>query len=369
MLLSDIILQSCEAAFQFQSDDGSFPPGHNGPYHDQETPIRNTSHWLISMLKAYEISNKSKFKDSAWKAAQFLLLPTGRPMNATFFCRKNPEKDFCNGLIGQAWVIEALAIAGVKLEDSRYHDLAREIFLLHPFDHKVGLWRRVNVDGSYHTYDIAFNHQLWFASAGALLNSNTNAPIDTEIKRFLDQTRESHLQVDDSGRIIHSISLPKPSSMRNRISQYLHRRSNLLKKNNQTVYNDNQLVYKEIGYHAFNLYAFALLKRCIPEDPLWQSTKFLSTLNFMNKSEFINGLEDNIYGYPYNPPGFEVALTIQEFSSFTSFSKPAEWWVEQQLRRCYDMDKKMMSRSTEDEKTHAARMYESTRLKDCEIRL
>ena len=43
MLLSDIILQSCEAALQLQSEDGSFPPGCNGPYHDPETPVRMDS--------------------------------------------------------------------------------------------------------------------------------------------------------------------------------------------------------------------------------------------------------------------------------------------------------------------------------------
>ncbi len=57
MLLSNIIQQSSKAALQIQSDDGSFPPGHNGPYHDQETPVRNTAHWLFTMLKACEISN------------------------------------------------------------------------------------------------------------------------------------------------------------------------------------------------------------------------------------------------------------------------------------------------------------------------
>lgn len=34
-----------------------------------------------------------------------------RPMAATFWHRKNPEKDACNGLIGQAWTIEALTMA------------------------------------------------------------------------------------------------------------------------------------------------------------------------------------------------------------------------------------------------------------------
>ncbi|WP_295101702.1 hypothetical protein [uncultured Candidatus Kuenenia sp.] len=52
MLLGDIIVQSGRAALQLQAKDGSFPQGCNGPYHDPETPARNTAHWLITMLKA-----------------------------------------------------------------------------------------------------------------------------------------------------------------------------------------------------------------------------------------------------------------------------------------------------------------------------
>ena len=122
MFLSDIIMQTSRAALQLQRADGSFPEGCNGPYHDSETPVRNTAHWLITMLKAFEISQaKPDFIDSAWRAVQYLLSPSARPMNATFFCRTNPEKDFCNGVIGQAWVIEALAIAGRKLNDPQMY--------------------------------------------------------------------------------------------------------------------------------------------------------------------------------------------------------------------------------------------------------
>lgn len=359
MVLSDIIVQSGRVALELQAEDGSFPPGCNGPYRDPETPARNTAHWLITMLKAYEISNESRFKDSAWKAAQYLLSPPVRPMNATFFCRKNPEKDFCNGLIGQAWIIEALAIAGIKLEDPKYIELAQNVFDLHPFDHKVGLWRRVNVDGSYHGFDIAFNHQLWFAAAGAMLGSDL---INTKIVRFIDRLMEAHLGLAPSGRIIHVIS--KSLSMREKISKLIHH----LRRPISSSRSDNQAVHKEIGYHAFNMYAFSMLKRYMPGHSFWQSPKFISALNFMNKGEFVQGLENNKYGYPYNPPGFEVAFTIQEFSSLVSFSKSPEWWVGQQLRRCYDEDNKTMQKCTEDKETLAARLYEATRLKDLEIK-
>jgi hypothetical protein len=366
MLLSDIILQSSEAALQLQLNDGSFPPGCNGPYHDPETSVRNTAHWLITMLKAYEISNDLRFKDSAWQAVQYLLLPSARPMNATFYCRKNPEKDLCNGLIGQAWTIEALAIAGIKFGESRHIDLAGKIFMLHPFDYKTGLWRRVNVDGSYNSYDMAFNHQLWFAASGSLLNNFSDNPIEAMIIRFLDCVLESHLSIDNSGRIIHEIMKPAPTLSRSRkIYNYL--RGSFRQHNKSDIRESDWMTTKEIGYHAFNMYAFSILKLHMPEHPLWQSNKFLSTLEYMNKEEFINGLENNIYGYSYNLSGFEAAFAIQEFRSLVSFSKSAEWWVEQQLRRCYSMEERMMNRSGEDKLTLAARLYEVTRLKDMEI--
>lgn len=363
MLLSNIIVQSSRAALQLQAEDGSFPQGCNGPYRDPETPARNTAHWLITMLKAYEISNESRFKDSAWRAVQYLLSPSVRPMNAAFFCRKNPEKDFCNGLIGQAWIIEALAIAGIKLQDSKYIKLARNVFMLHPFDHKAGLWRRLNVDGSYNSFDMTFNHQLWFASAGSLLDRDSDNSISSVITRFLDCILTSHLNIDRSGRIIHSILMPTTSLKKMVKSIFFLRGSNNIYTKNKSK------TTKEIGYHAFNMYAFSMLKQYIPEHPLWQSTKLLSTLNFINKAEFVNGLENNIYGYPYNPPGIEVAFTIQEFSSLVSFSKSPKWWVEQQLRRCYDMNEMMMSKLTEDKETLSARIYEAVRLKDMEVNI
>ncbi|MBI5098009.1 MAG: agl cluster protein AglQ [Nitrospirae bacterium] len=362
MFLSDIIMQSSRAALQLQLKDGSFPPGFNGPYHDPETSARNTAHWLITMLKAYEISSETRFEDSAWRAVEYLISPSVRPMNASFYCRKNPEKDLCNGLMGQAWIIEALAIAGMKLEDPQFFELARNVFMMHPFDHQAGLWRRVNVDGSYNSFDMTFNHQLWFAAVGALLSNSPKDPISLMIIKFLDCALESHLSIDRSGRIIHMIKSTRPSAKRNRIIESI----SFLRSSSSS---HKQMADKEIGYHAFNMYAFAMLKQYMPEHPLWQSNKFLLTLEFINKAEFINGLENNLFGYFYNVSGIEAAYAIQSFRSFYSFSRPEEWWVLQQIQRCYDTDEKMMNRSTEDKATLSARLYEATRLEDMEVNI
>jgi hypothetical protein len=275
----------------------------------------------------------------------------------------------CNGVIGQAWVIEALALAAEKLEEPCYRSLAKEVFLLHPFDHAVGLWRRVHVSGKVASYDLTFNHQLWFAAAGALLDNDPRGAIGSRVMRFLDRANESYLKVAPSGRIKHLIIFP--IKMR-KVPRRLHgavRSIYTLYESLRQFPRHAYMAHKEIGYHAFNAYAFALLKQRIPEHPLWCSRKFHAALEFMNGQEYQDGLEDNKYGYPYNPPGFEVAFAAQVFDSSFSLRQPASWWVEQQLKRSYDTQKQMMSRNTEDETTFAARLYEATRLRDMELQL
>ncbi len=364
MQTSEIILSSAEAVLGLQRTDGSFPPGHNGPYYDPETPVRNTAHWLITLCKAYDLTGKGRFKDAVWRAAQYLISPAARPMGATFFCRKNPEKDFCNGLIGQAWTIEALATAAEKLENQDYWKLAKEVFLLHPFVERVGLWRRVNVDGSYGTFDMTFNHQLWFAAAGSLLDNNVDGPIAQRLIRFLDRVQATHLRIAHSGRVVHSIAKFTLGIVG--FTKFAILSGGLI----NVLREYSKMVHKEIGYHAFNSYAFSMLRQCFPTHPLWKSSKFVSLLHFINNPLFIETLENNEFAYPYNPSGFEVAFTMQVFSPyFSSALRPAEWWVKRQLQLCYNPDDKMMNKATEDKETLAARLYEVTRLQDIEIQM
>ncbi len=116
--------------------------------------------------------------------------------------RNNPEKDFSNGLIGQAWVIEALDYAARKLGDDRLVKLAEDVFLRHPFDERKGRWQVVNVDGSYDPVDMTFNHQLWFAAAGSFLKENSR--IRQQVRRFMD-TLDTNLEIYDNGLIVHAL--------------------------------------------------------------------------------------------------------------------------------------------------------------------
>lgn len=362
MRLSELIYGSGQAALSLQAADGSFPAGQNGPYGDRETPVRNTAHWLITLLHVYGLSGEPAFREGAARAAAYLACGSARPMGATFLCRTLPERDFCNGLIGQAWALEALAVAAAGLEEPRYLQLARELFLLHPFDEEAGLWRCVNVEGSYGPFDMTFNHQLWFAAAGALIEADPAGEIGARVSRFLDRTLESHLKLDLSGRIAHFVPAPVRRGPARRLLAKAIQPIRRLRRR-------PQLVAKEIGYHAFNLYAFALLRRLIPQHSLWASAKLRAAVRFVDRPAYVAGLEENIFGYPYNPPGFEVAFAIQTFGPPRENGRSAAWWIEQQLQRTYDPVRHMLSRHTVDGPTLAARLYEATRLDDLEVAL
>jgi hypothetical protein len=361
MRLYDVIAESAGAARKFQRDDGSFPGGDNGPYGDPETPVRNTAHWLITLLKAFQITGDERFEQAARAAGRYLASDAARPMGATFFCRANPEKDFCNGLVGQAWVIEALVAGGEGLGEVAWIDLARELFLLHPFDPEFGLWRIVNVDGSYRGYDVTFNHQLWFAACGSLIPASGDIAVTAQVTRFLDRAATVHLRrVSRRGRVMHHIRGFAPShELLKRISSW--RRPLAARRSREAM------EIKEIGYHAFNLYGLALLRRAIPEHVLWRSDSLGRSLRYLETNEFLDGLETSQFAYGYNPTGFEVAFALEVLEAEREGSAELRrWWIERQLVRTMGTDS-LLTGGTTDPITLAARLYQATRLTDLSL--
>ena len=352
MRLSDVISDAGEAALPCQRPDGSFAPGHNGPYQDPETPVRNTAHWLLTLLRAHELRGDARFADAAARAAAYLASPAARPHGATFLCRTNPNKDFCNGVIGQAWVIEALAAASAQLGDLRWRELAAKVFLLHPFDVAAGIWRRRHIDGRIGEFDTTFNHQFWFAAAGALLDDDPHGVIGSRVLRFLARAGEAHFRVARSGRILHRFAAPVGSPART------------------VPESADAMVRKEIAYHAFNLYAFALLRQRIASHAIWASAALRAALDFVASDEFLAGLDDNRFAYPYNPVGFEVAFALQVFAPAARHPERSDrWWVERQLARRDARLQHGTAAPAEDRVTGAARLYEATRLADVELAL
>ncbi len=366
--LYSLLTDSANAAIEQQRDDGSLPAGTNGPWRQQETPVRNTSHWAIVFKKVYEITQDIKYKQAMEAAGRYLLSEARRPHGATFKHREGTEIDQSNGLIGQAWTIEALSEIFAVTGDSAYIDEASEVFLLHPFDEEQGLWQRVKVDGGLIKKDPTFNHQLWFAAAGGLI-AKYNDEIQKRVKTFLNKMSQL-LRIHENGRIYHSL-LPKFGL--GEYVQYLcfgDRYLPLLnirqKYRNIAPQYDINYKTKEIGYHAFNLYGLAMLKQSFREHEVWDSEIVQQSLNYILRYEYQNNIDQNPYGYPYNPPGFEVPFAAHVFEIKKIDSKR---WLETQIHAHFDFDRSLLSRNTPDPETLAARIYEATRLPDYNIKV
>lgn len=354
--LWDLIKRSATNGIRLQNDDGSMPVGHNGPHKDPDTPVRNTAHWTISFLKSYEYTENEDFRKAAIRAADYLISKNARPMNAAFWCRKNPEKDFSNGLIGQAWAIEALAQSFNRLKIPIYGKIAEEVFLLHPFNENLGLWRGVNVDGSHGPINLTFNQQLWFATCGAMLNKNgmgESNEIMYRVNKFL-VNLPKNLDVYKNGLIGHMVH------DRDRYSKIL-----------RNIYQKDPLLHqRNIGYHSFNLYAFSLLKKeiGIHDYDFWNSPEFKKTIQYATSKSYLKELNKNIYAYSYNPIGFEVGFALEVFSEdILKKNINISKWVNEQLRRHFSAKEELMIKDTADPNTLAARIYEATRLPNIEI--
>jgi len=345
--LRDIYLKILTGAMVRQMGDGSMPSGHNGPYGDPETPVRNTSHYLIAFLRAWELSDKLDYYMAAEKCLAYLLGNNSYRKNHTFHHRTKKGKDLCNGLIGSAWNMEALLYAADKLNNQQARNLARELFLLHPFDAENCIWHRVEPDGQVLTVDGTFNHQLWFAACAAPLVTDTPEAAD-RITRFLDKLRDNWATAGN-GRIVHSLWL-KDRRRRERIKRIVkpkYRRS---------------IILKEVGYHAFNLYAFALLADSPVAWPAGLRARVDRAVAYLHHPEYARLIDKSKYGFPYNPPGWEVPFALVLLGG----QSPEQYlsWVKRQLAHSYDTENCRLSNGVEDDETHTARIYEAARLPD-----
>ncbi len=379
MNLYEIIAKSADTALGLQRPDGSMPPGCNGPYNHKETPVRNTAHWLITFLKVYEITGDKAFLQACESCLSYLLSEDARPMNKTFWCRDCDNRDRTNGIIGQAWAIEALATAAENLNRHELSAPAKEVFLLHTFDTKASLWNITDIDGKVKSYDRTFNHQLWFAAAAAHIQPDQDSRIKERISGFLDKM-ENKFIISRRGRIHHPLTLRDlPLDEIKRYLKYMNRRLKKFGKNTR---------YKEAGYHAFNLYALAVLKRRFPEHLIWKSGKIQKAIDYIFTEEYVTALDENRhnsdyydlpplkidlafnrYGYAYNPPGFEVPFIIETFSQrpCEETEKVKSKWVMRQLDKTLNTKNYLLNRNTEDPVTLAARIYEATKLNNIEL--
>ena len=371
MTLLDFLISISENVIR--KTENYFKPGHNGPYNDAETDIGIKSHWLYFFSRMYQLTNKTNCLNMVENLSNYLISNKARPLGYSFHHRLNNSKDKCNGLIGQAWTFEALAFAFSVLGDKKYIEIAEEVFFQHEFNEDLGLWNRLEIDGKVLSIDYTFNHQLWFAACASLFDTPRRDKIHERIFRFMDCLDEN-LTVLDNGLIYHPIErslnqMGSGWSRRSGLNKLVKNSLSFLriideKKKKLHQINKKKMINKSIGYHQFNMYAFAILKENLPDHPFWKSPEFNKSVNFLLSDEYKNEVSENKYGFPYNPPGFEIPYALKVFADISSdeLIKISSLWVNEQFKRCYNTETKMMDKNTEDPLTHTARIYELSRL-------
>jgi hypothetical protein len=359
-LLYELIEKSAYAGLLLQNGDGSMPPGHGGPWSVPETPARNTGHWLVTFLKAHDITGKKQFLLSANRAADYLASKIVRPAGFAFWHRKSAVKSGSNGLIGQAWTMEALAIASEKLQRPELGQLAENVFLQHHYDEFLSLWSVLQVDGTTGGLMKTINQQIWFAAAGSLIMKLpfVSPVIGMRVEQFLQHLPE-HLSFTKQGIIKHvSVISRNP----------VHRVIARLRQSLQSGEKHIKAGILAVGYHTFNLYGLALLKQSHPDCSFWISGNFLQVWNSIVSLEFNRLAKNNPYAYVYNPSGIEIAFALDVFHP--EKTELTQTYLKYQFSLCYNSQTNFLELGGAiDPLTLAARLYESTRLPNCEIHL
>ena len=373
----ELIVAIVKSEKDFIINNGHARPGNNGPYGDDDTPCRNTAHFLVTTSFLYKKTADDQYKKLAVACYNYLKGEKARPMSSIFWCRKNEEKDFANGLMGQAWAVEALLYYYDVFKESEVLEIAVSNLVSHDFNTNYGLWYIHNVDGSRHGIDWTFNHQLWFASVvGETLTRTSNVDLEERLKCFI-LNLNKNFRVNYLGRIKHIVGRRLSlDSIYPKLKAAVRTLKNLI-----LLKSDKQ---KENGYQLFNLYAFAMLHNSGFVVGVEIEKKIQQAVNYIVRRRFIDSLEVydksrdttvlnkrkdndasfNPYSYSYNAPGFAIDFILVSLSRFFTDSTVRQRLYTEQIKSTFDADDSSFRLNTDDPFTLAARCYEMVRYLD-----
>lgn len=203
-------------------------------------------------------------------------------MGHTFHCRNAPRKDRCNGIVGQATPIRALAHAGPILERKEAVHTAINVFESLPFDDTLGLWETVEVNGERQSFDRTLNHQIIFAAGSRKLCTMSNDVRD-RLRIFLDKLG-FNMRVYPNGLIKHYVRPPP----RVALSKAIRSRHHFDLIINELVYHyfsrSDKRRRKERGYHIVNQKGLGQLKRVFNDHPVWHSEAVEESIEYTEQN-------------------------------------------------------------------------------------
>ncbi len=376
----DLLLTSARAGLALQAADGSMPAGNNGTWGQPETPVRATAHWAISFLAARRLLQQAAdgpprgeapptsvgrgaggeaeaFRRAAERCLAFVRSDKYRSAGYTHHALGPAEAPWENGLIGPAWVMEALLFAAEELGREELAREALELFLLHPQDPGSGLFFIRGVDGTVKPPDATFNHQAWFAAMaariaerwGTLARSNEAADaVELFLRRLF-----ANLKVNRR-MVIEQKVKNKP---RSGVPLKVVLRQGVANSYNRWV--RRSLYPRSVGYISFSLHGLAMLREFRPAHPVWRSRRWRRfrrlAARYIPRERYFREATANRFAFQHNLTGAELPYAAAVLG--LPEAPCLRFWAHQ-VARHWDSAQGLLSAATEDPETLAARVYE-----------
>lgn len=228
-----LIDESYRLIAEFPSCDLS--PGVNGPWRHDLLETRAISHAISLCAYSYGLVKDESIYQYLLKLSSKL---EGYKENGAYLSRVN-NGNFFNGLVGQAWVLEAYLNMYSSTEDFSILNRIEDLILAHEYDANNMGWVQYS-DESGRLFG-ALNQQIFFASMVAwFLSFKSNDTLENRLRDFL-STLNLHLKDKILGVPAHVI------------------KHNVVRK--YSVSN----VKLSLGYYSFILYGLAVMYKNGPK--------------------------------------------------------------------------------------------------------
>lgn len=271
----------------------------NGPYNDSEENYRILAHLAI----IYAYLSPIDYKNQIDAIVKILTIELDGIFNSNYKFRvPKGNKDSVNGLIGIAWVAEAVFYLSKFINVNYLKEKIIEILLNHPYQN--GYWERVAPCGTKLGIDFTFNHQLWFCEQ--CLKSG-NKDLSIRANDFLEK-QIPNLRLYKDNIIKHYsniVSLNYRAGFRGFVDY--------LNGFNQSI--DSDYKYKKsVAYNSFVLSSLAGCYSISPKLECWNSRIFKRICQFKLTKFHVDILNSSKYGNSYNPSKPEYLFASTKLS-------------------------------------------------------
>ena len=347
------------------NDLGHAIPGHNGPHGHLDTPVRNTAHYLVIYTYLYKRTHKKEYANLCKSFADYLCNEQRKSKSGAIECMITDKFDHLNGVIGQAWVIEALLYYFEFSKDIRCLECAKNIFLSQKYNYEKHAFERIELDGRNIGVDVTYNHQVWFlACSSPLEDYYPELEIRKIVEDFLSNGTDRDFRLYRSGDLYHAIAIESPRIDKKKFIKALATPIRSLCPQKLDLHYINR------GYHIFDVYGFCILKERYGDLPFFSSRLYKKAVNHAKDIETFNRRNNaykyikkegdfNIYGYGYNSPAFELPYVsvVEGFYSEELCKKTFQI----QRKLMFDEQTGIMCRNNADVETWNAKTYEIVR--------